>query len=89
MAYSKKEEKKRMYEVSRVRETRIGLMFDLNINDVHIYGCRYCESKNGDFVGFPSYKGRDGKYYNNAWVDLTEDETKNILKAVMKEVENN
>lgn len=89
MAYSKKGAGKREFRVSRVRETRVGLMFDLETAGVHIYGCRLCEGKNGDFVGFPSYKGRDNKYYNNAWVDLTEEETKSILDMVIKEVENN
>ena len=89
MAYRKKEDTGREFKVSRVRETRLGLMFDLETSGIHIYGCRYCEGKNGDFVGFPSYKGKDGRYYNNAWIDLTESESKAILEAVVKEVENN
>lgn len=86
MAYREKDETGRDFKVSRVRETRLGLMFDLETSGIHIYGCRYCE---GNKVGFPSYRGKDGKYYNNAWIDLTESESKAILEAVVKEVETN
>jgi DNA-binding cell septation regulator SpoVG len=37
-----------------------------------IYGCRFVEGKNGDFVSFPSYKGSDGKYYSHAYIKLDE-----------------
>ena len=31
-----------------------GVMFDMIVNEVSIYGCRVVEGKNGDFVSFPS-----------------------------------
>ena len=60
--------------------------FNLNINEVTIYGCRVVESKTGDFISFPQKKGNDGKYYNHAYIKLTEDEVKAIIAEVEKEV---
>lgn len=59
-------------KVLRAKEYKNTVFLDLEVNGVKIYGCRFVEGKNGDFVSFPSYKGSDGKYYNYAWVDLDE-----------------
>lgn len=59
-------------EVKRAKEYKNTLFFDVEINGVMIYGCRYIEGKNGDFVSFPSYKGNDGKYYSHCYIKLDE-----------------
>lgn len=59
-------------EVLRAKEYKDTVFFDVNINGVSIYGCRFVEGKNGDFVSFPSYKGNDGKYYSHAYIKLDE-----------------
>lgn len=59
-------------KVLRAKEYKGTTFLDLEVNGVKIYGCRYVESKNGDFISFPSYKAKDGKYYNYAYVDLDE-----------------
>lgn len=59
-------------EVIRAKEYKDTVFFDVNINGVSIYGCRFVEGKNGDFVSFPSYKGSDGKYYSHAYIKLDE-----------------
>lgn len=61
-------------EVKRAKEYKDTVFFDVEINGVMIYGCRYVEGKNGDFVSFPSYKGSDGKYYSHAYIKLGEAE---------------
>ena len=68
------EETKKVYDlkVLRAKEYKETVFFDLEVNGVKIYGCRFVEGKNGDFVSFPSYKGKDGKYYSHAFVDLDE-----------------
>lgn len=74
-AEAPKEEKKvTIYnlEVKRAKEYKDTVFFDVDINGVMIYGCRYVEGKNGDFVSFPSYKGSDGKYYSHAYIKLDE-----------------
>ena len=57
-------------KVIRAKEYKNTTFFDVEINGVKIYGCRFVEGKNGDFVSFPSYKGSDGMYYSHAYIDL-------------------
>lgn len=74
-------------EVSRVKMwDNGGVTFDLTVNGVKIYGCRVVEGKNGDFIGFPSRKGSDGKYYSYAYAALDPDATSLVLSAVEEEL---
>lgn len=59
-----------------------GVTFDLEVNGIKVYGCRVVESKNGDFISWPSRKGSDDKYYNHVYIPLSEDDQKAILEAV-------
>lgn len=59
-------------KVLRAKEHENTIFIDLCVNGVTIYGCRYMEGKNGDFISFPSHKGKDGKYYSHAYVPLDE-----------------
>lgn len=63
------------------------IVFDMNVNGIIIYGCWYREGKdkNGEdyeMVSFPSQKGKDGKYYNYAWVKLQQSDIDNISKQI-------
>ena len=70
-------------KVTRAKQFKDGgVVFDMQVNGVSIYGCRVIESKKGDFVSFPSYKGSDGKYYSHAWVKLSDEDTKAIVQQV-------
>ncbi len=72
MAIKRNNEEVKAIGVSRVKEFTNGdITFDLVVNDVSIYGCKIVEGKNGDFVSFPSRKGKNGKYYSYAYVKLT------------------
>lgn len=83
----KKNTENRGFKVANVFEARTGtVFFNLTINAVTIYGCRVVEGKNGDFISFPQKKGNDGKYWNIAYVKLTDEETKAIIAEVEKEV---
>lgn len=71
------------YSVRRAKEFKDGgIVFDLNVDDITIYGCRVIQGKKGDFVAFPQRKGGDGKYYSHVYIALTEDETQEILEKV-------
>lgn len=71
------------YSVWRAKEFKDGgIVFDLNVDDITIYGCRVIQGKKGDFVAFPQRKGGDGKYYSHVYIALTEDETQEILEKV-------
>lgn len=63
------------------------ISFDMEINGVTIYGCWYREGKDkkGEdyaMVSFPSHKGKDNKYYNWAYVKLSNDDTENISEQI-------
>ena len=53
-AESAKQEAAKIYscEVIRAKEYKETVFFDVTINGVSIYGCRFVEGKNGDFVSF-------------------------------------
>lgn len=81
----------RSAEVKNVRvvESRNGdlVFFTAVINGVVIYNCRVATGKNGDFISFPQYKGSDGKWYNNVYVSLTEEDSNKILELVQAEID--
>lgn len=71
------------YSVRRAKEFKDGgIVFDLNVDDITIYGCRVIQGKKGDFVAFPQRKGNDGKYYSHVYLSLTDEETQEILEKV-------
>lgn len=66
-------------KVLRAKMYKKTTFFDFEVNDVNIYGCRFIEGKNGNFIGFPSYKSNtNNKYYNHVYVELSEDEINQI-----------
>jgi len=58
--------------------------FDLEVNGISLYGLKVVEYKDGDFIGFPQRKGKNGKYYYICWAKFSEDDTKAIIEAVEK-----
>lgn len=65
--------------------------FDMDVNNVTIYGCFYREghTKKGDeyaLVSFPSQKSGD-KYYNHAYVRLSDEQIEEIAKQIEKVLE--
>ena len=69
-------------KVVRANQVEDLVYFDVEINGVTIYGCKVVEGKNGDFISFPSHKGKDGKYYNYAYIKLSDEQTKEIISQV-------
>ena len=83
----KKPETKKNAEIKVTRAKQFdngGVVFDVEINGVTIYGCRVVESKNGDFVSYPARKGSDDKYYSHAFYKMNEEETKDTISQVEK-----
>lgn len=72
----------------RVVETKRGdlVFFTLVINGVFINNCKVATGKNGDFVGWPQYKGSDDKWYNVVYVPLSDDDTKKIMELVQEAI---
>lgn len=75
--------------VSHVKEWDNGVTFTLTVDRVSIYGCRIVSGKNGDFISFPSRKGSDGKYYNHAYIDLTDTEIMVVFDMVRSALNGN
>ena len=69
-------------EVTRANQVNDTVFFDMVVNGVTIYGCKVVEGSKGDFISFPSHKGKDGKYYNHAWVKLSDADSQNIIAQV-------
>ena len=76
-------------QVTRAKELDNGtIMFDMTVNGVQVYGCSYKTLKRKDNgeefakIGFPSRKGSDGKYYNQAYFKIDDDLVKVIEKAI-------
>ena len=65
---------------------RTQVFFSLTLNGVSINNCRVVEGKDGDFIGFPSRKGNDGKYYKHVYANISPEDSKKILDEVEKEV---
>lgn len=63
------------------------VFFTLELNGVMIYNCRVATGKNGDFISFPQYKGGDGKYYNNVYVSLSDEDSAKILEEIQKQID--
>ena len=67
-----------------------GITFSLRIEGpitAEIYGCRIKNSRNGEFVAFPQRKGSNGQYYKHAWMQLSDDQTDEIISAVYDALE--
>ena len=71
-------------KVTRANQVDDLVFFDVEINGVTIYGCKVVEGKNGDFISFPSHKGKDGKYYNHVYIKLSDEQSKDIIEQVEK-----
>lgn len=81
-----------IFKVEHVRDwgRNGGISFSLRIEgpiNAEIYGCRIKQSRNGEFVAFPQRKGKDGQYYKHAWLELTDDQTDEIISAVYDALE--
>ena len=80
--------------VSHVHEFDDGnVAFWLEVGRITIYGMRLIRHKKGDFIAFPSYKvpgkkrGEEDRWYNHAYMRLSEQETDDIITMVEAEFE--
>ena len=81
-----------IFKVEHVRDwgRNGGITFSLRIEGpvlAEIYGCRLVNGRDGEFVSFPQRKGKDGRYYKHAYVQLTDDQTDVIVSAVYDALE--
>ena len=79
----------RAHDLTKDDQEGCNIAVDLKINGVTIYGCFYREGKDKNdkdyqMVSFPSHQGKDGKYYNYAYVKLTDEDVEKISKDIEK-----
>lgn len=92
--------KRNSTEASKPRKIRVNhvriwedknISFDLTVEDVTIYGCRLVQARKdgeSDFVGFPSRKAKDGKYYSYAYTRISEEELQIICDQIADALNN-
>lgn len=61
--------------------------FTLIVNGVFINNCRVATGSKGDFVSFPARKGKNGNYYNYAYVSLDDTTTAKIMEMIQKAID--
>ena len=77
-------------KVKRVLDGKYGVLFDLEINHVTVYGCRMCETREGvPFVGWPQKQDRKDrdKWWSVAYATLTDEQVKVIWDQIAAELE--
>ena len=76
------------FEVKNVKSFDWGTTFTLVLNGVEIHNVKVAERKDGNsFISFPSYKGKDGKYYSYVYFRFSEADQDEVLKAVAENIE--
>lgn len=87
---NKKKQAPITWEIRSVKEFEDSIVFALDVEIANrvltIYNCRIVAGRNGNFISFPSRKGKDGKYYGLVFLKLSDEEQTEIIDAVMDEL---
>lgn len=75
------------YKILRVMQHGKTVFFDMCLNGVYVYGLTVVSGKNGDFISWPSRKGKDDKYYSYAYAKFTDAQQDDILDAVFAKLD--
>ena len=90
-----KEQKEREYldiqsfELFRVQEAKGGVVFfDCKINGLYVNGMKVVPLRDGsgDFIAWPSVKGKDGEYHNTVFAWLRPETVTSMLNAVQEKL---
>ena len=88
-----KEQKEKPTEVHDIEVLRAHVFdsgdigFDASVNGITLYGMTYIDVKEGrkntePFISFPSYKGKNGQYYNNYYFPVSDADMEAIEKGI-------
>ena len=61
--------------------------FTLKGDGVSLYNLKVVDGANGKFIAVPSHKGKDGRYYNQYGLYLTDEDTSDIIDCVIAKVQ--
>lgn len=60
------------------------IIFGVELEGISLYGLKLVETKNGErFISMAQTKGKDGKYYNNYFINLSDKQKEDIIKIVV------
>ena len=60
------------------------IVFGVELEGVSLYGLKLVETKDGKrFISMAQTKGRDEKYYNNYYINLSDERKEEIIKIVV------
>ena len=60
------------------------ITFTLKCKGFALYNLKLCEGRDGYFIAPPSTKGKDGKYYNQYAVYLSQEDENRMIEDVLK-----
>lgn len=80
------------FSVKNVFTGKYGIKFNLMLElengaEVTIYGCRIVEGRKGEFIGWPRYEGKDGKYWNHVYVNIGPLDEDDIISEVLAQAD--
>lgn len=60
------------------------IVFSVELEGVSLYGMKLVENKNGErFISMAQIRGKNGKYYNNYFINLSDKQKEDIIKIVL------
>ena len=60
------------------------IVFGVELEGISLYGLKLVETKDGErFISMAQTKGKDGKYYNNYFINLSDKQKEDIIKIVV------
>lgn len=90
MAFNRKDTQREYLDITQFTPCNVRVLsdklvsFTLRGKGVSLYNMRLIDSKNGMFITPPQEKGKDGKYYNQYAVYLSDDDETVLINAVTK-----
>lgn len=63
------------------------IVFGVELEGISLYGLKLVETKDGErFISMAQTKGKNGKYYNNYFINLSDKQKEDIIKIVVDNV---
>lgn len=60
------------------------IVFGVELEGISLYGLKLVETKDGKrYISMAQTKGKDGKYYNNYFINLSDKQKEDIIKIVL------
>lgn len=89
MGFKKSDERKTYNGSINVINARVlsdnCIVFGVELEGISLYGLKLVETKDGKrFISMAQTKGKDGKYYNNYFINLSDKQKEDIIKNCIR-----